>query len=145
MPQNPAIVATKSQNGKVYVYKTSGKKPRPVFTLNGHSREGYGLEWSRTNPGYLASGSDDGLVCVWDTAVSPSLRDTLKPIASFSDSNCVIEVYPFQNLLHRTSRGQEATKPHWQQRATMGTCCYSTLVRNRQWPCTSYHFFSSEG
>lgn len=30
----------------------------------------WGLEWSLTREGWLASSGDDGLVCIWDTRAS---------------------------------------------------------------------------
>jgi histone-binding protein RBBP4 len=38
----------------------------PDLKLKGHKKEGYGLSWSPHKEGYLASGSDDKRVCLWD-------------------------------------------------------------------------------
>ena len=42
---------------------------RPNLTLKGHEKEGYGLSWNPhdQHAGYLLSGSDDNLICIWDT------------------------------------------------------------------------------
>ena len=37
-----------------------------VIRLTGHEKEGYGLSWNDLKRGYVASGSDDCKVLVWD-------------------------------------------------------------------------------
>lgn len=37
----------------------------PIFTFQGHSNEGFGLDWSQANPGYLASGDLDKNIHIW--------------------------------------------------------------------------------
>ncbi|XP_068645600.1 histone-binding protein MSI1-like [Aristolochia californica] len=75
MPQNPAVIATKTRCSDVYVFDCS-KQPKqpeggicicnPDLKLKGHEREGYGLSWSPLKEGYLLSGSDDSKICLWD-------------------------------------------------------------------------------
>lgn len=73
MPQNPSIIATKSPTSDVYVfdYTKHPSKPKnetfnPDLVLKGHTKEGYGLAWNPAKEGQLLSGSDDGVVCMWD-------------------------------------------------------------------------------
>ena len=37
---------------------------KPYATMEGQEREGYGLSWHPTE-GFLASGSNDGTICMW--------------------------------------------------------------------------------
>ena len=73
MPQNGEILASKTQSGEVHLFdytkhpSKSNDPPNPQMRLTGHKKEGYGLAWSSVNSGILASGSDDHLVCIWDT------------------------------------------------------------------------------
>jgi len=75
-PGNHFLIATKTASDEVLVFDYS-KHPnmpaddtvRPLLTLTGHKKEGYGLAWSPVAGHHrLLSGSDDGLVCVWDVA-----------------------------------------------------------------------------
>lgn len=77
MPQNPSIIATKGTESQVYVFditkhpsEPDAKRNRPDLYLVGHEKEGYGLDWNPCRGGHIASGSDDGLVCVWDISAS---------------------------------------------------------------------------
>lgn len=36
------------------------------MTLEGHTAEGMGLDWNPINTNFLASGSSDRRICVWD-------------------------------------------------------------------------------
>jgi histone-binding protein RBBP4 len=78
---NEFILASKSSNGKVYIYnylnvaKGCGKGLEKVLT--GHRGEGYGLCWNFID--LLASGSYDRSVCVWDcksNATEPVYKHT---------------------------------------------------------------------
>jgi len=83
MPQRPEVVATWSDAGAVYLYNVGGildsferssggevKNARkiardPFFTYQGHSTEGYAMDWSRVNEGHLATGDCDGNIHLW--------------------------------------------------------------------------------
>jgi histone-binding protein RBBP4 len=90
-PRNPFIIATKTISGDVLLfdYSKHPSKPKvegivsPQGTLKGHSSEGYALEWNRTMDGVLASGADDGLICVWDTSSSFTQSET-QPVMTFT-------------------------------------------------------------
>lgn len=73
MPQSHNIIATKTASGEVHVfdYFKHPSKPtdwgiRPNLRLVGHNSEGYGLSWNPLQDGILLSGSDDGIICIWD-------------------------------------------------------------------------------
>ncbi|CDJ56543.1 WD-40 repeat protein, putative [Eimeria maxima] len=48
--------------------------------LTGHTTQGWGLEWSPTRDGWLASSGDDGLVCIWDTRASCGKGKSISPL-----------------------------------------------------------------
>ena len=84
MPQNPAIVATKTTSGIVNIFDTQTFPALPpsesvhkTLELTGHDAEGYGLDWSLLQNGYLASGSDDCKICCWD------IRGSTAPLRSY--------------------------------------------------------------
>ena len=68
----PNIIASKTISGDIYIFdsdfKSKGSRRLSDYQiwLKGHYREGYGLSWNLQRPGLLVSGSDDGLVWVWD-------------------------------------------------------------------------------
>jgi histone-binding protein RBBP4 len=75
MPQSHNIIATKTVSGEINIYdyfkhpakpQVAGEVKAPQLRLVGHEREGYGLAWSHRKEGMLVSGSDDGIICVWD-------------------------------------------------------------------------------
>lgn len=80
MPQRPSVIATKGTMPEVYVFDTARHPEtpapavapdapaacRPDLRLTGHTADGYGLDWSPAAQGWLASGSNDNVVCLWD-------------------------------------------------------------------------------
>lgn len=98
MPQNPDIIATKTPGTDVFIFdrcKHSSDKPpakgaecNPDMKLTGHSKEGYGLAWNPHVAGQLLSGSDDGLVCMWDVAAGQEAKKkTLAATSIFNGHN----------------------------------------------------------
>lgn len=78
MPQNSNMIATKSPSHDVFIFDTS-KFPdvaqddvfRFNLALRGHTNGGFGVAWNSQKEGILASGSDDGVVCIWDINAKP--------------------------------------------------------------------------
>lgn len=71
MPQQPNLVATKNVNSTVCIFDLDKHPERPEsnvmqpdLVLDGHTKEGYGLNWSPLCRGHLLSGSDDHKVHV---------------------------------------------------------------------------------
>ena len=98
MPQNPMLLATKSISGDVYIFDIT-KHPsiprnslcNPNYILKGHQKEGYGLSWSPLQEGYIASGSDDQKVCIWDIQRS-SPSTSIMPIREYTEQTDIVEV-----------------------------------------------------
>jgi len=103
MPQNANVIATKAPSPDVYIFDRSlhpAKPPMPKessgsgsgsstnknaqptvspdYRLLGHEKEGYGLSWNARDAGFLLSGSDDHLICLWD------LSSQLQPSSTVS-------------------------------------------------------------
>lgn len=102
MPQNPMMLATKTVSGDVFVFDITKHPsiPRnsacsPNYILKGHQKEGYGLSWSPLQEGYIASGSDDQKVCVWDLqhCSNPS---AVQPIREYTEQTDIVEVFMWQ-------------------------------------------------
>jgi len=108
MPQDCSFIATKPANSYVYIFDYT-KQPTtpssdgvcsPLLKLKGHSKEGYGLCWSNKIKGRLASGSDDGVVCVWDIDASSnsSKNNEVSPIATFTGHDSIVEDVSFHRV-----------------------------------------------
>mmetsp|Transcript_19715 Transcript_19715/g.18782 ORF Transcript_19715/g.18782 Transcript_19715/m.18782 type:complete len:119 (+) Transcript_19715:376-732(+) len=98
MPQSHNIIATKTVSGEVHIFdyfkhptKPSNDEVKPDLKLLGHRKEGYGLSWSPVNSGYLVSGSDDNLICMWDVNKPNQLSVTLEPLMVFENHTQVVE------------------------------------------------------
>jgi WD40 repeat protein len=77
-PANPFFIATKSPKADVLLFDYSKHPSNPENTrvcraqarLTGHTEGGYAISWNphsmQGRGGYLASGSSDGTICVWD-------------------------------------------------------------------------------
>lgn len=70
-PQNPDMIAAWCIDGRVLVYNRTKHSSVPTGTSNpdielvGHSKEGFGLDWSLHDAGLLATGSEDTTVRIW--------------------------------------------------------------------------------
>lgn len=80
MPQNHFIVATRGPDPELYVFDLSkhpsfpeeGSVFSPQAVCVGHTKEGYGMAWSKLKEGHLLSGSEDSTVCLWDIQAGAS-------------------------------------------------------------------------
>lgn len=112
MPQNQSIVATWSDTGTVNLYDVQGVLHRfqrsndlasssssshatsathtpkirtgPCFVYQGHSTEGYAMDWSRVTTGRLATGDCDGHIHLWDPTHSTTPPPSTTPYHSSS-------------------------------------------------------------
>ena len=98
MPQDPMLLATKTVMGDVFLFDVR-KHPsiprdpicRPNWVLKGHTKEGYGLSWSPLRKGFIASGSDDQRVCVWDIQGNADPLN-VQPLISYKEQGDIVEV-----------------------------------------------------
>eukprot|EP00760_Papus_ankaliazontas_P033076 PhM_4_TR6163/c0_g1_i1/m.104930/K10752/RBBP4, HAT2, CAF1, MIS16; histone-binding protein RBBP4 len=82
MPQNEDIVATQSSARVQFVIHRRRSDGRgddddddgssQVRLHGGHSEEGFALDWCTRIEGRLATGCDDGLICIWDVGTCAS-------------------------------------------------------------------------
>lgn len=99
MPQNPNLIATKGAHAAVLVFDRTKHELKaapnvtcaPDLTLTGHEKEGYGLAWNPSAEGQLLSGSDDGLVCMWDVTTATKGSTELAPLAKYAAHKDVVE------------------------------------------------------
>ena len=85
MPQDTSMLAVKMSNGTLGIFdadtrprdgsEESGGDSKPDLRLKGHRKPGFALEWSPTSIGFLASGSDDQQVLVYDLSANVEMAD----------------------------------------------------------------------
>ena len=56
-------LATGSKDSLIKVHDV--RAPEPMFVMKGHQKEVCGLKWNFEGK-YLASGSNDNQLCIWD-------------------------------------------------------------------------------
>ena len=126
MPQNPNLIATKTNCAEVWVFDRTKhpSKPNkageclPDLRLTGHEKEGYGLDWSPLVEGQLLSGSYDSLVCLWDINDATKASSTIKPLQTFTGHTDVVEDVCFHGH-HKhvfASCGDDKTVQIWDTR-----------------------------
>lgn len=98
MPQNPDLIATKTVMGDVYVFDRT-KHPsdppkdnicKPDITLQGHTKEGFGLDWNTIKTGHLLSSSEDETICHWDIEAYTKGDPVLKPYRVYKGHSSVV-------------------------------------------------------
>ncbi|KNC83545.1 histone-binding protein RBBP7 [Sphaeroforma arctica JP610] len=151
MPQNPNIVATKGPAPELFLYdigvEGDSKREQPVLKLTGHEKEGYGLAWNPNNQGVLLSGSDDGVVCVWDVENSTSLtgpshtQDARRKFTAHTD---IVEDVAW----HCTSRNvfgsvsDDKTLMLWDDREDGAAPVISATVHTAEVTCLAFNPFN---
>ncbi|RCI08249.1 hypothetical protein L249_6236 [Ophiocordyceps polyrhachis-furcata BCC 54312] len=94
-PHNPDMIATLCVDGRILIFDRTKHPSQPEVPgrinaqveLIGHSQEGFGLSWNPHEDGWLASGSEDKTMCLWD----------LKSLAAGSNS-----IRPWRRYTHHT-------------------------------------------
>ncbi|KAI1498469.1 WD domain-containing protein [Biscogniauxia marginata] len=95
-PQNPDLIATLAVDSKILVFdrtKHSSEpngKVNPQVELDGHDKEGFGLNWNPHAEGSLASGSEDQTVCLWDLKSLQEGSSTLSPARRFTHHTNIV-------------------------------------------------------
>ena len=77
MPQMPSIAALQCAHS-LLIYTL--RSPQPSLTLEGPSRQGFGLDWNPLLLGTLVSGGYDRGVSLWDVQMATALNRTVRPV-----------------------------------------------------------------
>lgn len=99
MPQNPCVIATKTNSGEVHIFDYTRHPSMPAedavvspdLRLVGQKREGYGLAWNVREKGLILSASEDMTVCLWDVQAGSKERRTLEPLRVFAAHAGIVE------------------------------------------------------
>ncbi|KAH8739582.1 WD40 repeat protein [Cryptosporidium ryanae] len=139
-PSNVDIIASKTTTGNVNLYDLKSmlegkvnKFPvvtdrKPTLVLSGHDLEGWALNWNEINESYLASGSDDMMICVWDfNSGEYNGNSSIEPLVKFKGHKKSVQDLAWhpsnENLL--ISVGDDGLIMMWDIRESR-TPCYFT-------------------
>lgn len=79
-PKRPQLLATKAATGTVLLFDYKVERPagevcpEATLTPGGEFADGFALDWSFHQSSLLATGGNDGRLCVWDVEVGPKVR-----------------------------------------------------------------------
>jgi histone-binding protein RBBP4 len=98
MPQDFHIIASKSPSPTIFIfdYTKHSSSPTndicsPELKLKGHKKDGYGLSWNSKVKGRLLSGSDDGLICIWDLESKTENGNEVNALMTFHEHEDIVE------------------------------------------------------
>ncbi|KAF8442605.1 WD40-repeat-containing domain protein [Terfezia claveryi] len=98
MPQNPDLIATMCADGNALIFDRTKHplvppqplKCNPQMILQGHTKEGYGLNWNPHRPGHLMTGGEDCTVRLWDTTAYTKVNVTLSPVRTYTHHTAIV-------------------------------------------------------
>ncbi|CAH1392750.1 unnamed protein product [Nezara viridula] len=153
MPQNPAVLATKSSNGTVYIYNVrkmflaakNKEKYNPELKLKALTAGGSGMSWNPNRKGYIVSSStNERTIRLWDI--------NSKPIKDGSSLNKFIRGHPSGvkdcawHCLHSSLFGSTGKGKHihiWDIRADFTKMPAITGIgHTSSVNCISFNYFS---
>ena len=100
---------------------------KPEKKLLGHTKEGFGLNWSQLKEGYLLSGSDDHRICLWDI----NSNDKNNLIRTFEGHKGIVEDVNFNKILENifVSCGDDKKLILWDLRQEIPSFCIEAHVQ----------------
>lgn len=100
--------------------------PKPIFSFRGHRQEGYGLDWSPVNTGYLASGDRINNIHIWKPLEAYSWHVDQIPLTGHTDSVEDIQWSPTEGNILATCSVDKSIRI-WDTRAPHSKACVLTL------------------
>jgi histone-binding protein RBBP4 len=108
-PQNPDIIASLCTDGRVLIFDRTKHPLQPKddsikfeAELVGHSKEGFGLNWSPLREGHLVTGNEDTTVKTWDLKSDFSKGSrTISPTATYTCHSATVndvQYHPIHNF-----------------------------------------------
>ncbi|OII74635.1 WD40 repeat histone deacetylase subunit [Cryptosporidium ubiquitum] len=143
-PVNKNIIASKTVAGDVNIYDlnslidkkmvegTIKTEKTPSLILCGHELEGWALSWNKINESYLASGSDDTVICLWDIQSRPNNSERkLNPILKFRGHEKSVQDISWnpsnENIM--ISVGDDGLIMMWDIRESASPYCIATTMK----------------
>lgn len=116
---------------KSYEKEVRGDSVRPVFTFSGHQEEGYGMDWSPTAQGVLATGDCRRDIHIWQPAEGGTWKVDQRPLIGHTESVEDLQWSPNErNVL--ASCSVDKTIRIWDCRAAPSKACMLTCDEAHQ-------------
>eukprot|EP00020_Sapocribrum_chincoteaguense_P008511 CAMPEP_0170748348 /NCGR_PEP_ID=MMETSP0437-20130122/9805_1 /TAXON_ID=0 /ORGANISM="Sexangularia sp." /LENGTH=424 /DNA_ID=CAMNT_0011087181 /DNA_START=101 /DNA_END=1372 /DNA_ORIENTATION=- len=156
-PANPSVIATKASSGVVYLWDytkhastpTSDGTCNPQASLTGCDADGFALSWNALASELVASGSDDGSLCVWNvSSLSPQDTQNHSPLhkasAAHGAAKAVEDVAFHPHHSHLLgSTGDDGRLAIWDLRQGLGgSPAYETVAHPGDANSLSFNPFS---
>jgi len=139
---NKLYSATWSETGTVFVWDTSKalesldlpgvaqhqtapSSTKSIFKFSGHQSEGFAMDWSKTTPGRLATGSCNRNIHLWQMRESASWHVDQRPLNAHTDSVEDIQWSPNESNVF-ASCSVDKTIRIWDARAAGSKACMLT-------------------
>ncbi|KAL9613267.1 MAG: hypothetical protein Q9167_002176 [Letrouitia subvulpina] len=103
-PQNPNIIATMCTDGRVMIWDRTKHPSNPTghvspqIELIGHTIEGFGLSWNTHEAGYLATGSEDETVRLWDITKFTQTNKALHATRTYTHHTAIVNDVQYHPL-----------------------------------------------
>lgn len=113
-PTNQRIIATKSDNTKVYLWDCESVEAKPILSLNDHTMTGYALDWNCIGNCKLVSADNKGTICLYtfeqefevraehadstQPKQEPSKPPTKPPTAKYENNGAAVNDCRFQRV-----------------------------------------------
>lgn len=142
---NQTFAGTWSETGKVFIFSVTdqlkavddpdllknyedtnqGSLVKPIFVFRGHRNEGYGIDWSPTEPGVLATGDCNKDVHVWKPTDDGSWTVDQTPLLGHTESVEDIQWSPNERNVLATCSVDKSIRI-WDTRASPNKACMLT-------------------
>lgn len=156
-PHQPKIIATKAANGAVLLFNSGiGKDvsgPEATLLADGCSADGFALAWSRLDPRLIATGGNDGRMCVWDVqAVSDAgsgAKSPLTNLVAHTGALCDLSFSSFSPGLLATVGDSDRELRLWDARAGLESSLRAVVsedeVLSVDWSFRQEHYLATAG
>lgn len=102
-PMAPNLIATRSDSVDLFLYDytrhlSKSKEPNPDLVLKGHTKGGYGLDWSFIDKNILISSGEDNLICYFDINKTEGNQKSVECLKKYKKHTSVVNDISFNRF-----------------------------------------------